>query len=105
MTGSREPARVLTSLRPIRQEFDYSKLRGQTGPLVYPGGFVWVYAGLRMLTNDGKDIATAQMLFVGVYLATQAVVLRIYVKTKLVPAWALGLLVSLQRSSTGREIA
>jgi len=85
--------RVLTPTTQLRQEYDYSKLRGQTGPLVYPGGFVWVYAGLRKLTNDGKDIATAQMLFVGIYLATQAVVLRIYVKAKLVPAWALGLLV------------
>jgi hypothetical protein len=92
----------------MRGEYDYSKLRGQTGPLVrkhavrvsriagpavlrhgmcmpyvapirtheqrardrahtkviakvkfseeqvYPGGFVWVFAGFRELTNDGK---------------------------------------------------
>ena len=33
----------------------------------------------------------------GIYLLTQAVVMMIYVKSKLVPAWALGLLVGIGR--------
>jgi alpha-1,3-mannosyltransferase len=55
----------------IGGEYDYSKLRGDTGPLVYPGGFVWVYMGLREVTNDGKDIVLAQRIFVVIYLLTQ----------------------------------
>ena len=81
----------------IGGEYDYSKLRGQTGPLVYPAGFVWIFTALRSLTGDGRDIVAAQRLFVAIYLLTQLVVLRIYVKTKLVPAWALGLLILSKR--------
>jgi len=43
-----------------------------------------------------QDIATAQKVFMGIYLVTQAVVMMIYVKSKLVPAWALGLLVCIE---------
>ena len=40
----------------LHGERNYSLLRGDTGPLVYPAGFVYVYSGLYYLTNGGVDI-------------------------------------------------
>jgi alpha-1,3-mannosyltransferase len=39
-------------------ERDYLKIRGDTGPLVYPAGFVYLFSLLHSLTNEGKDIRT-----------------------------------------------
>ena len=33
-------------------ELDYSKLAGDTGPLVYPAGFVYLYSWLRTVTRE-----------------------------------------------------
>ncbi|KAK3248048.1 hypothetical protein CYMTET_42474 [Cymbomonas tetramitiformis] len=76
-------------------ERDYYNLRGQTGPLVYPGGFVYLFAALRWLTAE--DVPTAQVYFIGVYLLNLAVVFAIYVRSKAVPAWALVLLILSKR--------
>ena len=43
--------------------YDYSKLRGDTGPLVYPAGFVWIYSLLYYLTDNGTNITKAQYIF------------------------------------------
>jgi alpha-1,3-mannosyltransferase len=63
-------------------ERDYVNLKGATGPLVYPAGFVYLYSVLYKLTNEGKDIALAQYMFLVLYLAFIAVVFAIYSKTK-----------------------
>ncbi len=60
------------------------------GPLVYPAGFVYVYAALRRLT--GGAVAAAQPLFAALYVATLAVVLSVYVRARVVPPAALPLL-------------
>lgn len=32
-------------------ELDYMKLKGGTGPLVYPAGFVYLFSAIRWITN------------------------------------------------------
>lgn len=68
---------------------DYSKLRGDTGPLVYPAGFVYIYSLFYFLTDQGRNIRLAQYIFIGVYLLLLSSVLRIYIKTKKVPPYVL----------------
>lgn len=43
----------------LQGELDYAKLKGDTGPLVYPAGFVYLFAWLRRLT--GGSVAAAQV--------------------------------------------
>ncbi|KAI8430021.1 hypothetical protein MSG28_000467 [Choristoneura fumiferana] len=69
--------------------FDYSKLRGDTGPLVYPAGFVYIYSLFYFLTDQGKNIVLAQYMFIVIYLMQLFLVLRIYIKTKKVPPYVL----------------
>jgi alpha-1,3-mannosyltransferase len=74
---------------------DYSQLRGGTGPLVYPGGFVYVYGALRALAGgDGTHVRAAQWAFVLVYVGTQALVCSCYsaARSRSVPPWTLLLL-------------
>lgn len=59
-------------------ERDYLKIRGGTGPLVYPAGFLYLYAWLKQRTNDGTDIFTAQVYFSYLYVAMMAVILELY---------------------------
>lgn len=61
-----------------RGEYDYAQLRGGTGPLVYPGGFVWLYGLLYRVTRSGADIALAQGIFAALNTAVLAIVCRIY---------------------------
>ena len=75
-------------------QWDYSALRGETGPLVYPAGFVYLYGALRLLGNDSGDVRAVQWAFAAVYLLTQALVLGTYARAapKSMPPWALLLL-------------
>lgn len=59
-------------------ERDYSKLRGDTGPLVYPALFLYVYSGIRWLTDEGRNILAGQCIFAVVYVVNLAVVLALY---------------------------
>ena len=71
---------------------DYSQLRGDTGPLVYPAGFVWLYMGLYYVTSHGANIRLAQYIFAGLYLATLGLVFRIVVRTEKLPPYMLVLM-------------
>ncbi|XP_010523948.2 PREDICTED: dol-P-Man:Man(5)GlcNAc(2)-PP-Dol alpha-1,3-mannosyltransferase [Tarenaya hassleriana] len=71
-------------------ERDYGNLKGDTGPLVYPAGFLYVYSAVQYIT--GGDVSPAQILFGVLYIVNLAIVLFIYVKTDVVPWWALSLL-------------
>ncbi|KAJ2120396.1 dolichyl-P-Man:Man(5)GlcNAc(2)-PP-dolichol alpha-1,3-mannosyltransferase [Coemansia sp. RSA 720] len=66
-------------------ERNYTKLQGDTGPLVYPAGFVWIYSMLCAATNNGTHVRRAQYVFLGVYLATQALALMIYRRARMPP--------------------
>lgn len=93
----------------IDGERDYTNLRGNTGPLVYPAGFVYVFGALHWLTgadpdccrlphskvseslrcvSGGGDVRLAQYVFMLIYLCTLALVLRLYWRSETVPPWA-----------------
>ncbi|KAM9005320.1 dol-P-Man:Man(5)GlcNAc(2)-PP-Dol alpha-1,3-mannosyltransferase isoform X1 [Sarcophilus harrisii] len=69
----------------INGTYDYTQLRGDTGPLVYPAGFVYIFMGLYYATSRGTNIRLAQHIFLGLYLATLLLVFRIYSRTRRVP--------------------
>ncbi|XP_061369364.1 dol-P-Man:Man(5)GlcNAc(2)-PP-Dol alpha-1,3-mannosyltransferase isoform X2 [Gastrolobium bilobum] len=73
----------------LRGERDYRNLKGDTGPLVYPAGFLYIYSAFYYLT--GGQVYPAQILFGVLYVINLAIILFIYVKTDL-PWWALCLL-------------
>lgn len=62
---------------------------GDTGPLVYPAGFVYFYSILYYITDAGRHIYLAQCIFVGIYLIHMVLVLRLYVKSRKVPPYVL----------------
>jgi len=69
----------------VNGTYDYTQLRGATGPLVYPAGFVYVFLGFYYATQLGANIRRAQYMFVGVYALTLGAVHCIYIKTKMPP--------------------
>lgn len=73
-------------------ERDYLKLEGDTGPLVYPAGFLYVYWALHAVTARGADVRTAQYIFLGLYLLSLAVVMAIARRARALPPWGLVLL-------------
>lgn len=60
---------------------------GDTGPLVYPAFFVYIYSGLYFVTSQGKNIKLAQYIFVAIYLLQLWLVLRLYSKSRKVPPY------------------
>lgn len=79
----------------VHGEWNYANIRGETGPIAYPAGFVWLYTGLRAAAGgDGSNVRIAQWIFAGVYVFTQAVVFLIYARArpKAMPPVALALL-------------
>jgi alpha-1,3-mannosyltransferase len=57
-------------------EYDYRKIYGATGPLVYPAGFLYLFRALQYATD--QDIPTAQIIFLGFYIMTQAIVMIMF---------------------------
>ncbi|XP_060555192.1 dol-P-Man:Man(5)GlcNAc(2)-PP-Dol alpha-1,3-mannosyltransferase-like [Ruditapes philippinarum] len=69
----------------INGTYDYMQLKGDTGPLVYPAGFVYIFSGLYYLTDHGKDLRAAQYIFAVLYLLSLFVIFDIYRRVKKVP--------------------
>lgn len=59
-------------------ERDYTVIKGGTGPLVYPAAHVYIYSALHYVTDGGKDILLAQIIFGGLYLGSLGVVMACY---------------------------
>jgi alpha-1,3-mannosyltransferase len=59
-------------------ELDYANLRGDTGPLVYPAGFVYIYSALYYATSRGVNVVRAQLIFAVLHGSVFAVIAYIY---------------------------
>ncbi|KAI6193763.1 Methyltransf-11 domain-containing protein [Aphelenchoides besseyi] len=63
-------------------ERNYFKIRGDTGPLVYPAGHLHIYSLLHQITDEGRDVRKAQWIFVGVYVSTQLLVFALFARSR-----------------------
>ena len=61
-------------------EFDYAKIRGRTGWLVYPAGHVYNFYLLYKLSFNG-DFETARLIFIGLYCFMNFIIFKIYDQT------------------------
>lgn len=77
-------------------ERDYTAIKGDTGPLVYPAAHVYVYSFLHELTDGGRDIAFGQLIFASIYIATLMTVVACYIRVG-APPYLLPLLVLSKR--------
>ncbi|KAJ8357444.1 hypothetical protein SKAU_G00202380 [Synaphobranchus kaupii] len=71
----------------INGTYDYTQLKGDTGPLVYPAGFVYIFTVLYYVTDHGLNIRVGQYLFAVFYLVNLLLVFRIYHRTQKVPPY------------------
>ena len=65
----------------LNGERDYLKIRGDSGPLVYPAGHLYLFAIIYYVIDHGKNIFRAQILFLFVLLATVFVMHSLYKKS------------------------
>lgn len=70
-------------------ELDYMKLAGDTGPLVYPGAFVYLFALLRSATGAGRDIHAAQLIWAALHVFVVALLCALARRTRHTPVLAL----------------
>uniref|UniRef100_A0A914VP06 dolichyl-P-Man:Man5GlcNAc2-PP-dolichol alpha-1,3-mannosyltransferase n=1 Tax=Plectus sambesii TaxID=2011161 RepID=A0A914VP06_9BILA len=68
---------------------DYSNISGDTGPIVYPAGHLYLYTLLHRVTDHGTAIRLGQYIFAGLYVTTLLLVFRIYQKSRVIPPYAL----------------
>lgn len=78
-------------------EIDYSQISGDTGPIVYPAGFVQIYQALYSLSNGGEDVRLVQNLFGYLLVATNLLVLVAYMTSVDIQPWPLYLLLASKR--------
>ncbi|EFP07705.1 hypothetical protein CRE_26094 [Caenorhabditis remanei] len=64
---------------------NYTEIGGDTGPIVYPAGHLFLYRILYFLTSSGRNIRLAQHLFQAFYLFNVFMVFRILQKTMRIP--------------------
>lgn len=69
--------------------FFFLSFAGDTGPLVYPAGFVYIYMIFYYVTSRGANIRLAQYIFIGIYLLQMFLVLKLYSRSRKVPPFVL----------------
>lgn len=62
----------------IDGERDYTMIKGDTGPLVYPAIHVYIYRALHTLTQQGTNIVLAQVIFAVVYIFNLSMAMACY---------------------------
>ncbi|GJD06667.1 Probable Dol-P-Man:Man(5)GlcNAc(2)-PP-Dol alpha-1,3-mannosyltransferase [Galdieria sulphuraria] len=77
-----------TYLQQVYQVFfegkrDYSQIRGDTGPLVYPAGFLFIYRLFYAISNGGSNLFPVQVCFAFIHSATLCTVCSIFIYCKL----------------------
>lgn len=78
-------------------ELDYSLIEGDTGPVVYPAGFIQIYQAIHYMTMNGTDIVTAQKLFGYLFSFTVLLICIVYTMTPKLKPWPLYLLLLSKR--------
>lgn len=78
-------------------EIDYSEIYGDSGPIVYPAGFVQIYQWINWLTSEGEDINAAQLLFSYLFAATNLLVCCVLGSVLNFPPWPLYMLLLSKR--------
>ncbi|XP_062505589.1 dol-P-Man:Man(5)GlcNAc(2)-PP-Dol alpha-1,3-mannosyltransferase-like isoform X2 [Corticium candelabrum] len=73
----------------INGTWNYTELKGDTGPLVYPAGFVYIYSIFYFITSHGTNIRLAQYIFAILYLLTLMEIIYIYHKLAKAPPYVL----------------
>lgn len=68
-------------------ELDYSLVKGDTGQIVYPAGFVQIYQMLNWLTDEGTDIHAGQTVFGYLFALTNFLVIIVYTMTPNFQPW------------------
>ncbi|KAH6676705.1 glycosyltransferase family 58 protein [Halenospora varia] len=81
----------------VEGERDYTKIKGGTGPLVYPAAHVYIYLALYHITDKGRNILLAQRIFGVLYLATIATVMACYRRAKVSPLYIFPMLILSKR--------
>lgn len=61
-------------------ELNYSRITGDTGPIVYPGGYVFIYSWMKKLTNGMEDLYRGQEAFRLLYLVSLGMTFLIYIQ-------------------------
>lgn len=68
----------------LNGELDYYRIAGETGPLVYPAGHVYIFSILKYVTSG--NVLYGQIVFALLYVACLYLVFKSYQAAK-VPAW------------------
>ena len=62
-----------------RGELNYDNIKGDTGPIVYPGGYVFIYSWMKLLTDGMNNLVSGQEAFRLLYLMTFVLTFLIYI--------------------------
>lgn len=76
---------------------DYSMITGDSGPIVYPAGYVQVYQALYWLTDGGENLKIAQKAFAYLFTLTIAFTCAVYSMVGNLPPWPFYLLLCSRR--------